>query len=143
MFEFTKREIRGLIIAFIVLSFSFAISSVGLDAHGIISILPIVMFGVGVGFLLHELGHKYVAVKYGYLSEFRLWPIGLLIAFATAFIGMVFAFPGEAHIDADKIPDEINGKISIAGPMANIALALMFIVIAALVYPLKFHLGIF
>lgn len=65
MFEFTRGEIRDLIIAFI-LSFSFAISNVGMDAQGIISILPIVMFGVGIGFLLHELGHKYVAVK--------IWP---------------------------------------------------------------------
>ena len=39
--------------------------------------------------------------------------------------------------------DEINGRISIAGPMANMVLALLFIVIAALIYPLKFHLAIF
>ena len=142
MFEFTRGEIRDLIIAFIVLSFSFAISNVGLDAQGIISILPIVMFGVGIGFLLHELGHKYVAVKYGHHSEFRLWPLGLLISFATAFIGIVFAFPGEAHFDSDSISDEINGRISIAGPMANMVLALIFILIAILVYPLKFHFSV-
>ena len=143
MFEFSRNEIRDLIIAFIVLSFAFAISNVGIDAHGIISILPIVMFGVGVGFLLHELGHKYVAVKYGYHSRFKLWPLGLLISFASAFIGMVFAFPGEAYIDSDDIPDDVNGKISIAGPMANMVLALIFIVIAALIYPLKLYSGIF
>ena len=113
MFEFTKKELKYLIIAFIVLSFSFAISNVGIDAGGIISILPIVMFGVGIGFLLHELGHKYVAVKYGYHSEFKLWPIGLLISFATAFIGMVFAFPGEAYIGSEDISDEISGKLQL------------------------------
>lgn len=101
------------------------------------------MFGVGIGFLLHELGHKYVAEKYGYHSEFKLWPLGLLISFVTAFIGFVFAFPGEASIDSDNIPDEINGKISIAGPMANMVLGLLFIVLAALIYPLKFYSGSF
>lgn len=33
----------------------------------------------------------------------------------------------------------MGGKISIAGPMANMALALIFIVIATLAYPLKAH----
>ena len=115
MFEFTRGEIRDLIIAFIVLSFSFAISNVGMDSQGIISILPIVMFGVGIGFLLHELGHKYVAVKYGHHSEFKLWPLGLLISFATAFIGIVFAFPGEAHFDSDSIPDRLMAEFQLRG----------------------------
>ena len=56
MFEFSGREIRDLIIALIVLSFCFAISSVGLDAYGIVSIFPIVLVGVGIGFILRELG---------------------------------------------------------------------------------------
>ena len=47
--------------------------------------------------------------------------------------------PGEAHISADNISDEINGKISIAGPMTNIALALLFIGTAAIISPLKPH----
>ena len=55
MITFTRNEIRDLIIAFIVISIAFAISNVGLDAYGFISILPIIMIGVGIGFLLHEL----------------------------------------------------------------------------------------
>ena len=143
MFSFTRDEVRDLIIAFIVISIAFAISSVGLDAYGLISILPIVMVGVGIGFLLHELGHKYVAMEYGYRSEFKAWPLGLVIALATAFIGWVFAAPGVVHTYADNMTDEINGKISIAGPMANMVLALIFIAIAALAYPFKAHSLIF
>ena len=137
MFSFTRNEIRDLIIAFIVISVAFTISNVGLDAYGVLSILPIIMVGVGIGFLLHELGHKYVAMEYGYRSEFKAWPLGLVIALATAFIGWVFAAPGVVHTYAANMTDEINGKISIAGPMANMVLALIFIVIAALIYPLK------
>ena len=143
MFSFTRNEVRDLIIAFIVISIAFAISSVGLDTYGFISILPIIMVGVGIGFLLHELGHKYVAMEYGYQSEFKAWPIGLVIALATAFIGWVFAAPGAAHTYAENMTDEINGKISIAGPMANMILALIFILIAALTYPLKAYSAIF
>ena len=76
-------------------------------------------------------------MNYGYRSEFEVWPLGLVIALATAFIGWVFAAPGAVKIYADKMTDEINGKISIAGPMANMALALVFLAIAALIYPLK------
>ena len=143
MYSFTRNEVRDLIIAFIVISIAFAISNVGLDAYGFLSILPIIMIGVGIGFLLHELGHKYVAMGYGYQSEFKAWPLGLVIALATAFIGWVFAAPGATHTYAEVITDEINGKISIAGPMANMALALAFIVIAALTYPFKAHSMIF
>ena len=143
MITFTRNEIRDLIIAFIVISIAFAISNVGLDAYGFISILPIIMIGVGIGFLLHELGHKYVAMEYGYRSEFKAWPLGLVIALATAFIGWVFAAPGVVHTYADKMTDEINGKISIAGPMANMVLALAFLIIAALAYPFKAYSMIF
>ena len=139
MFKFSSNEVRDLIIAFIVLSISFAISSVGLDAHGFISILPIVMFGVGVGFILRELGQKFMAMKNGCDAEFRLWPIGLLIAFVTAFIGIVFAFPGEIRTYAEEITDEINGKIGVAGPMANMTLALLFLAVAALSFPFSFY----
>ena len=139
MYEFTRNEIRDLLIAFAVLSICFAISNVGTDPFGIASILPIVMIGVGAGFLLHEIGHKFVSMKYGYWAEFKLWPLGLVIAFVTAFLGFVFAAPGVVNTYADHMNDEINGRIAIAGPMTNMGLALVFIVIAALIYPFSIH----
>lgn len=135
MFKYTKNEIRDSVIAFIVISIAFAISNVGLDMYGFLSILPIVMVGVGIGFIFREMGHKYVAMKYGYNAEFKMWPIGLLIALATAFIGWVFAAPGEVKIHAENLSDEMNGRIAVAGPMINMTLALIFVVIAALIYP--------
>lgn len=142
MLEFSRTEVRDLIIVFIVLSFCFAISNVGLDAHGFLSILPIAMVGVGTGFIMRELGQKFMARRCGCEAEFKLWPIGLLIAFVTAFFGVVFAFPGEIRTFIERT-DEINGKIGVAGPVANIVVAFIFIAVAALIYPLKFHSGIF
>ena len=139
MYEFTRNEIRDLLIAFAVLSISFAICNVGTDPFGIASILPIVMIGVGAGFLLHEIGHKFVSMKYGYWAEFKLWPLGLVIALVTAFLGFVFAAPGAVNTYADHMNDEINGRIAIAGPMTNMGLALVFIIIAALIYPFSIH----
>lgn len=143
MIKFTKSEIRDLIISFIILTIAFAISNVGLDVRGFISILPIIMVGVGFGFMLREIGHKFGAMKYGYRAEFKAWPLGLLIALVSAFIGFVFAAPGEIKVFADNLSEEILGKIAVAGPMANILLALISLTIAALTAPLKSHSIIF
>lgn len=137
MITFTRNEKRDLIIAFIVLSIAFAISNAESNAHTFISILPIVMVGVAIGSLVHELGHKFMAMKYGYQAEFKAWPLGLLITIASSFIGIVFAFPSSIQTYADNISDEINGKIGIAGPMANMVLALISLAISALILPLK------
>jgi Zn-dependent protease len=138
MFKFTSSEIRDLIIAFIVISLCFAIVNAGRDVNGILSILPIVMVGVGAGFILHELGHKFVSMKYGYWAEFKLWPEGLIFALITSFFGFVFAAPGAVYTYADHMTDEINGRISIAGPIVNIVLALIFLAIATSVYTSAF-----
>ena len=135
MFRFTSSEVRDLIIAFIVISLCFAIVQGGRNTDVILSILPIVMIGVGAGFILHELGHKFVSIKYGYWAEFKLWPQGLIFALITSFFGFVFAAPGAVYTYANYMTDEINGKISIAGPIVNIVLALIFLAIATAVYP--------
>ena len=85
MFKFTSSEVRDLIIAFIVISLCFGIATTRKDVQAILFILPIVMVGVGTGFILHELGHKFVSMKYGYWAEFKLWPQGLLVALVTSF----------------------------------------------------------
>ena len=140
MFKFTSSEIRDLIIAFIVISLCFAIVNGGRDANAVLSILPIVMVGVGAGFILHELGHKFVSMKYGYWAEFKLWPQGLIFALVTSFFGFVFA-PGAVYTYANYMTDEINGKISIAGPIVNIILALVFLAVATAIYPSAFYSG--
>ena len=74
MFKFTSSEVRDLIIAFIVISLSFAIANSGRNMTAALHLLPMIMVGVGAGFILHELGHKFVSMKYGYWAEFKLWP---------------------------------------------------------------------
>lgn len=143
LMKYTKNEIRDLIIALIITSVSFAISNVGMDLYGMLSIFPIVTFGVSLAFLSRELGHKFVSIKYGYHSEFKAQPVGLLITFLTSFIGFVFAIPGTAVTNDEDLSDEMKGKIAIAGPMTNIAYAIIFILIAALIYPFKIYSDIF
>lgn len=129
MFRFTGKEIRDLIISFIVIALGFTILYSNGDYSHITLIFPVVMIGVGLGFIFHELGHKFVAMHYGYYAEYELWPTGLLIALASSFFGFIFAAPGAVVIYSNGMEEKTNGIISIAGPIVNIILGLIFFLI--------------
>ena len=129
MFRFTGKEIRDLIISFLVIALGFTILYSNGDYSHITLIFPVVMIGVGAGFIFHELGHKFVAMHYGYYAEYELWPTGLIIALASSFFGFIFAAPGAVVIYSQGMEKETNGIISIAGPLVNIALGLIFLFI--------------
>jgi Zn-dependent protease len=129
MFRFTGKEIRDLIISFVVIALGFTILYSNGDYSHVTLIFPIVMIGVGAGFIFHELGHKFVAMHYGYYAEYELWPTGLLIALASSFFGFIFAAPGAVVIYSQGMDEKTNGLISIAGPLVNIALGLIFFLI--------------
>ena len=129
MFRFTKNEIRDLIISFIVIALGFTILYSNGDYSHISIVFPVVMIGVGVGFIFHELGHKFVAIHYGYYAEYELWPTGLLIALVSSFFGFIFAAPGAVVIYSQGMEEKTNGIISIAGPIVNIILGLIFFLI--------------
>ena len=135
MFKVTASELRDLIIAFIFISLSFSILYSGRNVNLLMSILPIVMIGLGLGLILHELGHKFTSMHYGYWAEFKLWPTGLIFALISSFFGFVFAAPGAVYTYAGhNLDDKTNGIISIAGPVVNIVLALVFLLIGAAIY---------
>src|SRR3989338_7775058 len=120
-------ENRDLIKAWVAISIDFAIvmrrSSLGLNFYyGFI----IASLTVGTGFLLHELGHKFVAQKYGCFAEFRAFNQFLILAIIMSFFGFVFAAPGAVMING-PVGVRRNGKISVAGPLVNLALALFFL----------------
>ncbi|MBQ2612848.1 MAG: site-2 protease family protein [Methanobrevibacter sp.] len=140
MFKITTSELRDLIIAFIFISLSFSILYSGRNVAMLKSIFPVVMIGLGLGFILHELGHKFASMHYGYWAEFKLWPAGLIFALISSFFGFVFAAPGAVYTYAgSNLDDKTNGIISIAGPAVNIVLALVFILIGAAIYGPAHH----
>jgi Zn-dependent protease len=78
------------------------------------------------GFLLHELGHKFVAQRYGAWAEYRMYPTGLFMALIFSFLGFLFAAPGAVYIQG-RITKKQNGTISLAGPAINIAFGGVFL----------------
>ncbi|MBI2666866.1 metalloprotease [Candidatus Woesearchaeota archaeon] len=84
------------------------------------------LFTAGLGFLLHELAHKFVARRYGCLAEFRASDQMLYLAVGlAAFIGFIFAAPGAVMISG-MVTRKENGLISLAGPLTNYVLAGIF-----------------
>jgi len=64
-----------------------------------------------------------MAQKYGLWSEFRMYPLGLLLALVLGFsTGFVFAAPGAVMFRGDTRNFE-TGRIATAGPLANLAVA--------------------
>ncbi len=119
-------EIRDLLKAWVAISIAFAIimkSSLNLSFYQtfIVSFIT-----VGTGFLLHELGHKFVAQRYGCFAEFRSFDQMLVMAIAMSFLGFLFAAPGAVMITG-PVGKSRNGKISAAGPIINLILAFLFL----------------
>lgn len=127
MVKFSSSEIRDILISMLVIAGVFAYIYSGRNIDLVISYLPITLIAVGLGFVLHELAHKFVAMHYGFWAEYKLWVEGLVLAVVTSYFGIVFAAPGAVYIHGEYISEEQNGKISLAGPLTNIALALIFL----------------
>ena len=87
---------------------------------------------VGIGFLLHELAHKWLAVRYGCWAEFRSDSRMLIFMIVLSFFGFIFAAPGAVVIHGviDRVK---NGKISVVGPLTNVLLALLFWIVSFIV----------
>jgi Zn-dependent protease len=143
--SFSAHEVRDIVIAWLGLGIAFFLANTGglingfkgqitvTDGSKIIVFSPLTVLALslgtlGAGFVLHELMHKFTSEKYGFQAEFRMWPQGLILALVlSAFSGFVFAAPGATYIDGYGIKTRENGIISIAGPLTNIVIALLFL----------------
>ena len=97
MFErITRREEADLFVAWMAIAISFTIIKIApygisgppprLDPVVILLYFGIALITVGIGFILHEMAHKYTAIHYGYWAEFRKDNIMLLMAVLAASI---------------------------------------------------------
>ena len=132
MVTFSREEISDIIIAVVVLTVLYAISvtrPMGWSKENLMLFIPISFVAVGLGFILHELGHKFVAQHFGFKSEFRKWNSGLILGIISSLSGYMIFAPGAVYFGSygRMVTDEENGKISIAGPLVNILLAILFL----------------
>src|SRR3989338_2859350 len=126
----SKEEIIDLIKAWIAISIAFAFVLKD-PSLSFLESLAISAIAVGLGFLLHELAHKVVAQKYGCWAEFRSWDVMLVLAIVLGLFKspIVFAAPGAVFISG-FVGISRNGRISVAGPITNLVLAIIFFILS-------------
>jgi len=134
--SFSKRELRDLAVAWLALGAAFTIfidRSIAeaamrgtIDSSTAALALGVSLATVGVAFLLHELAHKVVAVRFGQVAAFQADYAMLFLAVMSALAGFLFAAPG-AVVHRGRITARENGLIALAGPVTNIGLAAVFL----------------
>ncbi|MFQ3293383.1 MAG: Zn-dependent protease [Natrialbaceae archaeon] len=128
--KFSPTELRDISIAWVVLGVAFGILLAGgpqvLLAGGEVLLPFFVGFATaGVGFLLHELAHKVVAIRFGQIAEFRADYNMLVLTLLSAMAGFLVAAPGAVH-HRGRVSLRERGLISLAGPVTNLALLVPF-----------------
>jgi len=131
--RFSRTEVLHITVAIVVLSAAFVMVFRGsyLDpdpTRNLLLIIGMCFLLVICSFLFHEFGHKFVAQRYNAWSEFRAFPMGLVLALMVSFFGFLFAAPGAVYIQGN-IDKNTYGKISLAGPSVNFVIAAVAIAV--------------
>lgn len=141
--RFSRIEVEHLLRAWIFVSLAFAILFGGfsLDRRFVVT-LGLAAITAGIGFLGHELMHKYVAQRYGCWAEFRANDFMLGLMVLLSFFGFIFAAPGGVFI-TNHITPRKNGIISLAGPATNLVFGVAFAGLAVLLPEPMRQLGVY
>ena len=94
--------------------------------------LTIAALTCGIGFLLHELAHRIVARRFGAEAHFVANNGWLLLSVGIAFLGVFVAAPG-AVWHRGLLTKRQGGLIALAGPVTNLVLALIFIILSQII----------
>ncbi|MHB1867361.1 MAG: zinc metalloprotease [Nitrososphaerales archaeon] len=150
--QFSRREIPSIILAWAVLSIGLSYSFIlGLVSGNTSDLQYLVAAAIATatGFILHEMGHKFVAIRRGYVAHFQIWIWGIALTLITAVASggsFLFGAPGAVYIAPaaaigaygygyysanQKAADPLqeNMLISAAGPGINLAFAIFFLII--------------
>jgi Zn-dependent protease len=131
----SSKELVDLFVAWLGVSFAFYLVFGAVLPNASFELtLALPLLVVGSSFVLHELLHKFTAQRFGFWSEFRAnyVTLGLSILFAYV-VHIVFAAPGATMIYGPNITKRQNGIISAAGPLLNLALGGLYLLLWLLV----------
>ncbi|NJE07123.1 site-2 protease family protein [Thermococcus sp. M39] len=144
--DFRKQELEDLAVSYIVLLILFS--------NFELKNMPYVALAVLTAFVFHELAHRQVAKRYGYVAFYKRWDTGILIALLLGIVGKIifghaifFAALGAVYIYApyqyweDR---EAEGWISLSGPLTNIIVGIVaLILLKTLSLPLHAMISLF
>jgi len=132
--SFSSKELQDLALAWVALGVAFAIffagggqrAVAGILQGGVVAPILLSLLTAGVGFLLHEVAHKVVAVRFGQVAEFRADYGMLFLAVVSSLAGFIFAAPGAVY-HRGRLTAREHGLIALAGPVTNALLAVVFL----------------
>jgi len=128
-----SNELKQLLISALAIAIAFSIREIlSLNYLKVLAVIVAVAFA----FIFHEILHRYVAKKLGYYARYQMWPTGLILALVLSVVTLgrvIFAAPG-AVVVFPKLPFGVidrrdYGKIAASGPLANIILGYIALVI--------------
>jgi Zn-dependent protease len=106
----------------VVMAVGLSMLNIGINTYNIYFIV-LASLGFAVSFLIHELAHRFVGLRRGYLARFELNTIGVIVTALSIVLPIKFVAPGAVVIRGFSSLRDLC-MIALAGPLANILLAL-------------------
>jgi Zn-dependent protease len=123
--KFSTTEIEHLILG------TALVTAVGVsflwDSTSSVLALSIATVIFAMGFILHEMAHKYVAQRYGLWAEFRVYTMGVILTAISIVSPFKFIAPGAVVISGSADRDRM-GLTAFAGPLVNVVITLALLV---------------
>ena len=132
-------EVKDLVLAWALLSVAFAIALGRTESFW--TNMWIAALTAGVAFVVHELAHKFTAQHFGKFAEFRANLSMLILSVVVAFTGLLIAAPG-AVVISGFVSRKENGIIALAGPLSNVAIALILLPLAFVLHGISTTLSL-
>jgi Zn-dependent protease len=119
--RFSHTEIEHLIIGTVLVTAAGISFLYGNTSSLLAMIIATIIFAMG--FILHELAHKYVAQSYGLWAEFRVNTLGVILTAISIVSPFKFIAPGAVVISGFADRDRM-GLTALAGPVVNVVIAI-------------------
>jgi Zn-dependent protease len=137
---FSAEEVRDIAIAVAVITLVFSFNPLQRVFQGAPILdfprMPLYFVAVMIAFLLHELAHKFVSMKFNSVAIFKLWPQGVLLALFMMIFGLKFVAAGAIMISPYRfgrwgfrrreLTGSEMGLVAFAGVAVNLFFALFF-----------------
>ena len=130
-----RSELVQILISWVTISFAFSLTAMHAPQFfpAFAASFPIILLTLGVGFIFHELGHRWLARKFGCIAFYRMWWPGLVLALGLAIMSsgrLIFAAPGAVMIGGKRLSLRESGLVALMGPAVNMAAGLFFFLLA-------------
>jgi Zn-dependent protease len=138
--DIDANEALNIIISVVAISFGFALVFAGTDGivrypREFVFFMAAVFVTLGSGFVLHEMAHKLSSLYYGLPARFMMSVQGLALTIISGLMGFMIGLPGATVINPEMLPLTITLEeyaiVSLMGPLMNIALVALFLLLNA------------